>query len=102
MVKKYLTPIEDFLDRGWMSRFFLVAQFYLAYFMVDWAMAFGSTALSTKADLLGAAAVIGSVAAVPQALLMLATNKYMEMRYARSFRAKRISDDKDLFRGGEV
>lgn len=43
-------------------------------------MSFASTALSTKADLLGAAANIAAVAAIPQALLMLATNKYMEMR----------------------
>lgn len=97
MVKKYLQSIEDVLDRGWLSRLFLFAQFYLAYFMVDWAMAFGSTALATKADLLGAAAVIGAVAAVPQALLMMATNKYMEMRYARDFRDQRASGNKDLF-----
>lgn len=84
-MKSRLQILSDILDQGWMSRIFLVAQFYLAYFMVDWAMAFGSTALSMGRDLLGAAAVIGAVAAVPQALLMLATNKYIELRYARDF-----------------
>ena len=79
-LKTHLKNLSEILDEGWLSRLFLLAQFYLAYFMVDWAMAFGSTALTVKADLLGAAAIIGAVAAMPQALLMLATNKYMEMR----------------------
>lgn len=79
-LKAHLKNLSEILDEGWLSRLFLLAQFYLAYFMVDWAMAFGSTALTVKADLLGAAAIIGAVAAMPQALLMLATNKYMEMR----------------------
>lgn len=99
MVKKVLSDLSIILDQGWLSRLFLFAQFYLAYFMVDWAMAFGSTALATKADLLGAASVIGAVAAVPQALLMLATNKYIEMRYARDFRASSRESNRqaDLF-----
>lgn len=79
-LKSYLKTASDILDEGWLSRLFLLAQFYLAYFMVDWAMAFGSTALAVKADLLGAAGIIGAVAAMPQALLMLATNKYIEFR----------------------
>lgn len=86
-LRSYLKTASSILDEGWLSRLFLFAQFYLAYFMVDWAMAFGSTALTMKADLLGAAAVIGSVAAVPQALLMMATNKYMEMRQRNGDRA---------------
>lgn len=43
-------------------------------------MALASTALATKADLMGAAANIAAVAAIPQALLMMATNSYMQMR----------------------
>lgn len=58
-------------------------QFWFCYFIVDWSMAYGSTALAAGRDLLGTAAVIGAVAAIPQALLMLATNKYMEMRAAQ-------------------
>lgn len=87
MVKKYTQLASDILDQGWLSRAFLVAQFYLAYHMLDWAMSFAGVALATKQDLMGTAAVIGAVAAAPQALLMLATNKYMDMRYARDFRA---------------
>jgi NAD/NADP transhydrogenase alpha subunit len=87
-ISKALGSLSDLMDRhGYLAMVFLIAQFYLVYFMVDWAKAFGSTALATKADLMGAAAIIGAVSAVPQALLMLATNKYIEMRtalYARN------------------
>jgi hypothetical protein len=81
-VKYYTQQLSDILDQGWMSRGFLVAQFWLAFHMTDWAMAFASTALAVpnRPDLLGVAATIGAVAAVPQALLMLATNKYIEFR----------------------
>lgn len=81
-VKKVFDTASEILDQGWMSRGFLVAQFWLAFHMVDWAMAFASTALSVpnRPDLLGVAATIGAVAAAPQALLMLATNKYIELR----------------------
>ena len=72
--------LEYRLNQGWVSRILLAAQFYLAYVMTDWAMAFGSTALSMGKDLIGAAAVIAAVAAAPQALLMMATNAYMAMR----------------------
>lgn len=68
------------LDAGWFSRILLIAQFWFVYWILDWSMAFASTALATKADLMGAAANIAAVAAVPQALLMMATNAYMTMR----------------------
>jgi len=71
------------LDAGWFSRLCLMAQFYFVWWILDWSMAFASTALATKADLVGAAANIAAVAAIPQALLMLATSKYMEMRSAQ-------------------
>mgnify|MGYP007044010137 CR=1 FL=1 len=81
-VKKVFDTASEILDQGWMSRSFLVAQFWLAFHMTDWAMAFASTALAVpnRPDLLGVAATIGAVAAAPQALLMLATNKYIELR----------------------
>lgn len=77
--------IGRMLDSGWFSRGLLCAQFYFVWWILDWSMAFASTALAAsvqgKVDLLmGAAANIAAVAAVPQALLMLATSKYMEMR----------------------
>ena len=78
-----LTWLGKMLDNGWFSRICLVAQFYFVWWILDWSMAFASTALATKADLLGASANIAAVAAIPQALLMLATNKYMEMRPTR-------------------
>lgn len=79
-VYEFFSILSDILDGGWLSRIFLSAQFYLAFYMVDWAMSFANAALAVKADLLGTAAIITAVAAVPQALLMLATNKYIELR----------------------
>jgi hypothetical protein len=74
------------LDAGWFSRILLMAQFWFVYWILDWSMAYASTALATKAELMGAAANIAAVAAVPQALLMMATNSYMQMR-AQQFSA---------------
>lgn len=79
-ISRFFTWLGDGLDAGWFSRLLVIAQFYFVYWLLDWSMSFASTALATKADLLGSAANIAAVAAVPQALLMMATNKYMEMR----------------------
>lgn len=76
----FLRTIGRLLDAGWFSRILVAAQFWFVYWILDWSMSFASTALATKADLMGAAANIAAVAAVPQALLMLATNAYMQMR----------------------
>jgi len=87
----FLAWLGKKFDEGWFSRALLIFQFWFVYWIVDWSMALGSTALYAKVaaapgsgaasvDLLGVAAIIGAVAAIPQALLMLATNKYMEMR----------------------
>lgn len=75
-----LTWIARQLDAGWFSRILLLFQFWFVYWILDWSMAYASTALATKSDLMGAAANIAAVAAIPQALLMLATSKYIEMR----------------------
>lgn len=83
-VKNVFQDISDILDQGWVTRALIGAQFVLAFSMTNWAMAFAGTALAVKADLLHTAAVIGAVAAVPQALLMFATNKYVEFRYRDS------------------
>lgn len=79
-ISKFFSWLGAGLDAGWFSRILVIAQFYFVYWLLDWSMSFASTALATKADLMGSAANIAAVAAVPQALLMLATNKYMEMR----------------------
>ncbi len=91
-----LKTLGKWLEDGWWTRGLLVFQCWFCYFIVDWSMAFASTALATKADLLGAAANIGAVAAIPQALLMLATNKYVEMRAAqpRIIEDRRKAEDK--------
>jgi hypothetical protein len=77
-----LAWIAKQLDGGWFARILVLLQFGFVWWLLDWSMAFASAALYSKADLMGAAANIAAVAAVPQALLMLATNKYMEMRAA--------------------
>lgn len=75
-----VSTLGKWLEDGWFSRILVGFQFWFCWFIVDWSMSYASTALATKADLLGAAANIGAVAAIPQALLMLATNSYMQMR----------------------
>ena len=79
-INAIVSTLGKWLDDGWFSRILVVAQFYFVYWMLDWSMAFASTALATKTDLMSTAASIAAVAAVPQALLMLATSRYMEMR----------------------
>lgn len=46
----------------------------------DWGAEFAGKALLSKADLMGVAAVIGAVAAIPLGLLTLLFNKYVEGR----------------------
>jgi hypothetical protein len=85
-----ITWIARQLDAGWFSRLLLIAQFWFVYWILDWSMAFASTALATKSDLMGAAANIAAVAAVPQALLMMATNAYMTMRGNKNERTDNV------------
>lgn len=79
-----IAAIGRWLDAGWFTRVLVVFQFWFCWFVVDWSMAYASTALQVcvggKCDLLGAAANIGAVAAIPQALLVYATKSYQELR----------------------
>jgi len=78
------------LSESWFSRALIIAQFYFVWWILDWSMAFASTALAAAATaktrdieqgiLMAAAANIAAVAAIPQALLMYATNKYMDFK----------------------
>lgn len=72
--------MRNILDNGWIRVALLGAVLYTAIRLSEWAMAFGSTALATKADLMGAAAVVGAVSAAPIAILTLLLTKYMEFR----------------------
>lgn len=94
-LKNLLNSANQLLDAGWFSRILVLMQFGFVYWMLEWAMAFASTAIYAKADLMATAAVIAAVFVGPQALLMLATNKYMEMRGVRK-------EGNDIFRHGEV
>lgn len=79
-VKLFFQDLSDILDQGWLSRIALATQFYLVFKQSEWTWAYASTGLASHADLMAVAAVITAVAAAPQALLMLAVNKYVELR----------------------
>lgn len=85
-MRAFLAAISRALDDGWFSRLLVAFQFWFCYFIVDWSMAFASTALATGRDLFATAATIGAVAGIPQGLLMLATNSYMQMRAQKPVR----------------
>lgn len=76
--------MRNILDNGWIRVVLLGAVLWIALDLTRWAMAFASTALATKADLMGAAAVVGAVSAAPIAILTLLLTKYMEMRNGRT------------------
>ena len=79
-MRAFLSAVSAILDDGWFSRILVFFQFWFCYFIVDWSMAYASTSLATGKDLLATAAVIGAVSGVPQGLLMMAPNAYMQMR----------------------
>lgn len=72
--------MRNILDNGWIRVALLGAVLWIALDLTRWATAFASTALATKADLMGAAAVVGAVSAAPIAILTLLLTKYMEFR----------------------
>lgn len=72
--------LNKFLDSGTIRLALMCGMFYMAYELTAWAMAFGSTALYVKADLVGAAAVIGATASAPIAILTMLANKYLDVR----------------------
>ena len=75
--------MRNILDNGWIRIALLVGMFWVATDLLFWAKAFASTALATKADLMGAAAMIGAVASAPIAILTLLVTKYLEYRNER-------------------
>ena len=79
----FLTWLGKKLDEGWFSRLMMVGIGYFAWDVLSWSEAFASTALATKSDLMGTAAVLAATSAAPLGLLTLALNKYLEMRAAQ-------------------
>lgn len=80
MMKNLYLKVREVVD-DYDQLFILIMHLLVLFRMMDWTWAFASTALSKGSDLMGTAAVIAAVAAVPQALLTLATNKYAELKY---------------------
>lgn len=80
MLKNLYSRVKIVVD-DYDQLFILITHLLVLFRMMDWTWAFASTALARGADLMGTAAIIAAVAAIPQALLTLATNKYAELKY---------------------
>lgn len=82
-MREFMRWFVNDIKRNWFSRLLLIVQIYFAWDLLSWSESFGSTALyqasQGKVDLLGAAAVVGAVAAAPLALITFGINKYMDM-----------------------
>lgn len=72
--------VTNLLDSGLIRLALMGGMFYMAYTLTAWAMAFASTALAIKSDLMGAAAVIAAVSAAPIAILTMLVNNYLKVR----------------------
>lgn len=79
-MRSKLLTMSNILDNGYIRLALLGGMFFMAWRLTDWAMTFGTIALSGKADLMGAAAVIGAVSAAPIAILTLLVTKYLDFR----------------------
>lgn len=72
--------LTNLLDSGVIRLALMAGMFWIATTLTNWAMAFGSTALAMKSDLMGAAAVIAAVSAAPIAILTMLVNNYLKVR----------------------
>lgn len=61
-------------------RALILAILWFTYRLTTWGMTFADHALSIGADLLGVAAILGAVAAMPLGILTLLFNKYDALR----------------------
>ena len=77
---KFISAIGKALDEGWFSRILVAVQIWFAWDLLVWSQAFASTALATKADLVGAAGVVAATSAAPLGLITLSINSYMNLR----------------------
>ncbi len=81
MITRTFEWVEERLDRGaWFRRGLAAATLVLAFSLTAWGMKFADSALMAKADLMGVAAVIGAVAAIPLALLTMLFRGYVDSR----------------------
>lgn len=81
MLSNFFTSVKTAFDRGLLfRRLLIVAIMVLTFRLSVWATGFADKALSDKADLLGAAAIITAVAGVPVAIITALMNKYSEIR----------------------
>ncbi len=72
--------VKRLLDSGPIRAAIIAYLLWFAHDLTRWAMAFASSALASKAEMSGVAAVIVSTSAAPIAILTLLTNKYLETR----------------------
>jgi hypothetical protein len=81
MLDKYLNKL---LGLRWFRRALIIAVLCFTFRLTTWGANYAVMALSLDKDLVGAAAIIGAVAAIPLGLLTMLFNKYEE---------KRVKDD---------
>lgn len=77
MLDKYLSK---FLGLRWFRRALAIAVLMFTFRLTTWGANYAMLAIATDKDLMGVAAVIGAVAAIPLGLLTLLFNKYEEKR----------------------
>lgn len=72
--------LETVLGKRWFRRGLAIAVLCYTFKLTEWGARYAQLALDQKADLMGIAAIIGAVAAIPLGLLTLVFNKYNEVR----------------------
>lgn len=71
---------DRFLGQRWFRRALIVVVLIFTFRLTTWGANYAMLALTTDKDLMGVAAVIGAVAAIPLGLLTMLFNKYEEKR----------------------
>jgi ABC-type nitrate/sulfonate/bicarbonate transport system permease component len=81
LITSFFKALEERLAQGfWFRRGLAATVLAFCWHLTDWGASFAEKALTSKADLMAVAAVIGAVAAIPLGLLTLLFNKYVEGR----------------------
>jgi hypothetical protein len=84
-MNNFIQWLEQRFNTGfWFRRGIAIAVLVITIRLTEWGMRYADSALAAKADLLGVAAVIGAVAAVPIGLVTLLFSKYQEWRQNES------------------
>lgn len=72
--------LDKYIGLHWFRRCLAIAVLLYTFRLTNWGAQYAMLALGTGADLMGVAAIIGAVAAIPLGLVTLVFNKYNEKR----------------------